>query len=61
MCRRIQCETCGKPSYAGCGRHIEDVLRSVAHAERCSCPRAKSAASSTQVLREAAPVYANSP
>lgn len=55
MCRRIQCETCGKPSYAGCGRHIDEVLRSVAHEERCSCRGSRGAAVNTQVLREAAP------
>jgi hypothetical protein len=37
MCRRIQCETCHKPGYAGCGRHVEQVLGSVAEAERCQC------------------------
>jgi hypothetical protein len=37
MCRRIQCETCKKPSYAGCGRHIEAVLADVPVADRCRC------------------------
>jgi hypothetical protein len=35
MCRRITCSTCGKPSFAGCGLHIESVLGDVAPAERC--------------------------
>lgn len=37
MCRRIQCELCQKPTYSGCGKHIEQVLRGVTAAERCSC------------------------
>ena len=35
MCRRITCEQCGKPSFAGCGLHIESVLKDVPVAERC--------------------------
>jgi hypothetical protein len=37
MCRRIDCATCQKPSYAGCGRHIESVLGDVPVADRCKC------------------------
>lgn len=37
MCRRIQCSSCGKPTYAGCGRHIEQVLRDVEPDKRCQC------------------------
>ncbi len=37
MCRRITCRTCNKPSFAGCGLHIEDVLGDVAPEDRCSC------------------------
>ena len=37
MCRRVQCEKCGKPTYAGCGMHIEQVLGDVAVADRCHC------------------------
>jgi hypothetical protein len=41
MCRRVQCETCGKPTYAGCGMHIEQVLGDVPVAERCRCRETK--------------------
>jgi hypothetical protein len=41
MCRRVQCETCGKPTYAGCGMHIEQVLGDVPVAERCRCREQK--------------------
>jgi len=37
MCRRIECSQCGRPSYAGCGAHVEQVLRDVPPAERCRC------------------------
>jgi hypothetical protein len=37
MCRRVQCEKCGKPTYAGCGMHIEQVLSGVPVEERCRC------------------------
>lgn len=43
MCRPVQCPACGKPSFAGCGMHVEQVLGHFAPAERCKChePRAK--------------------
>jgi hypothetical protein len=41
MCRRVQCETCGKPTYAGCGMHIEQVLGDVPPADRCRCREEK--------------------
>ncbi|HEV8549786.1 MAG TPA: hypothetical protein VGQ57_12175 [Polyangiaceae bacterium] len=37
MCQRITCSVCGKPSYQGCGRHIESVLADVPKSERCTC------------------------
>jgi hypothetical protein len=37
MCRRVQCETCQKPSYSGCGRHVDQVLKNVAESDRCQC------------------------
>lgn len=38
MCQRITCHRCGKPTYTGCGRHVEQVLSDVPVAQRCSCP-----------------------
>ena len=35
MCRRVTCETCGKPTYVGCGDHIEQVLGDVPKDQRC--------------------------
>lgn len=40
MCRRILCEKCQKPSFAGCGKHVEQVLRGVPEPERCHCQQA---------------------
>jgi hypothetical protein len=37
MCRRVECSKCGRPTYAGCGMHIEQVLGNVPPAERCRC------------------------
>ena len=37
MCRRVDCPKCGRPTYAGCGMHIEQVLGNVPPAERCRC------------------------
>lgn len=37
MCQRTTCRSCGKPTYSGCGRHIEAVLGDVPATERCQC------------------------
>jgi hypothetical protein len=39
MCRRVECRRCGKPSYAGCGQHVEQVLAGVPKDQRCTCTR----------------------
>ena len=45
MCQRITCPECGKPSFAGCGRHVESVLGDVPPAQRCPGHAAKAARS----------------
>lgn len=37
MCRRVTCPTCGKPTFAGCGMHVEQVLGDVPKSDRCHC------------------------
>ena len=37
MCVRVTCPQCGKPTYSGCGAHIEQVLGNVPPAQRCKC------------------------
>lgn len=39
MCRRVTCRACGKPTWEGCGLHIEEALVGVPDAERCQCER----------------------
>lgn len=41
MCQRVTCKSCGKPTYAGCGRHVEAVLGDVPLEGRCRCREAK--------------------
>jgi hypothetical protein len=42
VCQRITCERCGKPTWTGCGAHIEQALKGVPPEQRCQCPRPKS-------------------
>jgi hypothetical protein len=35
MCHKTTCRKCGKPSWAGCGQHIEIALKGVPKAQRC--------------------------
>ena len=37
MCRRVTCSRCGKPTWAGCGAHVDAVLGDVAPDDRCRC------------------------
>lgn len=37
MCRRVECGECGRPGFAGCGKHIEQVLGDVPLEDRCRC------------------------
>ncbi|GLW74284.1 hypothetical protein Kpho02_65820 [Kitasatospora phosalacinea] len=50
MCRRVTCKSCGRPSFAGCGMHVEQVLAGIPKSQRCSCAadaKAAKAAKST--------------
>lgn len=35
MCRAATCRTCGKTTWAGCGRHVDQVMQDVPTGERC--------------------------
>lgn len=35
MCRAVTCRKCGKSTWAGCGQHVDQVMRGVARADRC--------------------------
>jgi hypothetical protein len=41
MCRRVTCSRCDKPTFAGCGAHVEQVLGDVPQGERCRCAELK--------------------
>ena len=38
MCRAVTCKRCGKATWAGCGQHVDQVMRSVPKNQRCTCP-----------------------
>ena len=35
MCRPANCRTCGKTTWAGCGEHVDQVMRGVPTSDRC--------------------------
>jgi hypothetical protein len=37
MCTRVKCRKCDKPTWMGCGLHVEQVLADVPAAQRCRC------------------------
>ncbi|KAH8118224.1 hypothetical protein DFH11DRAFT_1573104 [Phellopilus nigrolimitatus] len=39
VCRSVQCDKCGKTTWAGCGMHKEAVMADVKEDNKCLCPR----------------------
>ncbi|KAI8800544.1 hypothetical protein BJ742DRAFT_841083 [Cladochytrium replicatum] len=37
MCYKVTCSICHKPTWSGCGMHIESALRGVPKDQRCKC------------------------
>ncbi len=37
MCYPVACPTCGKTTWAGCGRHIDSVMKNVPQPQQCTC------------------------
>ena len=35
MCRPTNCKNCGKTTWAGCGKHVDQVMANVKPAQRC--------------------------
>ncbi len=35
MCRAVTCRQCGKTTWAGCGQHVDSVMKNVPAANRC--------------------------
>jgi hypothetical protein len=46
----VMCKTCKKPTWAGCGAHVEQVLGDVPKAQRCQCRETKAAARPATVV-----------
>jgi hypothetical protein len=52
MCRAVMCKQCGKTTWAGCGQHVDQVMRGVPRAQQCQGHQnAESGASNNGVLR----------
>jgi len=41
MCKKVVCETCKKTTWAGCGQHVDAVMKDVPPEERCTCKDGK--------------------
>ena len=50
MCRATRCRTCGKTTWAGCGRHVDQVMAGVPRADRCAGHAAEASASHGSIL-----------
>ncbi|WP_169798175.1 hypothetical protein [Gordonia desulfuricans] len=36
MCQKVTCGKCGKPTWRGCGRHVDEVMRGIPTSQRCT-------------------------
>jgi hypothetical protein len=48
MCRAATCPACSKTTWAGCGQHVDQVMRNVPKDQRCRCTPAQKAAARPQ-------------
>ena len=51
MCRAVVCRKCNRPSWKGCGAHVEQVLGHVPVADRCQCAAEKPSGKRSRWLR----------
>jgi hypothetical protein len=35
MCSAVTCRTCGKTTWAGCGQHVDQVMRGIPKSQQC--------------------------
>jgi hypothetical protein len=35
MCRAVTCSKCAKVTWAGCGQHVDQVLKGIPASQRC--------------------------
>ena len=47
MCRAVACKKCGKTTWAGCGQHVDQVMRGVPSADRCRGHEGETSAKTT--------------
>jgi hypothetical protein len=40
MCYPVNCPSCGKTGWGGCGNHVDAVMASVPAMQRCTCDTA---------------------
>ena len=52
MCRKVKCNNCSRPTWAGCGQHIESALAGVPNEDRCPAWKGGSFAVCTAVPKE---------
>jgi hypothetical protein len=52
MCRPVNCNICGKTTWAGCGQHVDQVMAGVPRGNRCQghSDAEKAAASSGSIF-----------
>lgn len=48
MCSKVTCRQCGKPTWSGCGEHIEVALAGVPEGQRCQGHSAPSSPNSSK-------------
>jgi hypothetical protein len=41
MCRQKKCKNCNKITWAGCGNHVDAVMKGVADKDKCKCSSEK--------------------
>jgi hypothetical protein len=46
MCHQTTCKKCAKPTWRGCGNHIEQALADVPKSQRCTCRESSAAVKS---------------
>ena len=44
MCMLVDCGSCGKKTWKGCGKHVEQIFKDVADADKCKCAEKADAA-----------------
>lgn len=36
MCSKVTCKVCKKPTWSGCGQHVEEALAGIPYSQRCA-------------------------